>query len=93
MAEHGQDYLYAACMNQRYIQIGLALILMVVVLSLLGADLDSPHSWAVWSILALTVVLEYLAYIQGINRGIEMYLTLTPEQQQEINRIIRDNEE
>lgn len=80
-------------MNQRLIQTAIALGLMVLILYLLGADLDSPYSWAVWSLLALTLVLEHLAYWAGINQGIELYLTLSPEQQQEIDRIIKDTKE
>ena len=79
-------------MNQRIIQKALILILMCTILYMLGVDLDSPYSWAIWSILALTITLEYLAYWAGINEGIEMYLKLTPEQREEIERVIRSAE-
>jgi hypothetical protein len=80
-------------MKLRYFQIALALGLMTTILALLGADLDSPYAWAVWSILGLTVVLEYLAWISGIERGIEIYLSLSPEQQRQITAIIQGHEE
>jgi prepilin signal peptidase PulO-like enzyme (type II secretory pathway) len=80
-------------MKLRYFQTGVALVLMTTILALLGADLTGPYAWAVWSILALTVVLEHLAWISGIERGIEMYLSLSPEQQRQITAIIQDSEE
>jgi hypothetical protein len=91
VAVNGTHNLYAACMTTRTIQKGMALGLLVMILYMLGADLDSPYAWAVWSILALVLVLEHLAYWAGIAQAIELYIDLTPEQQQEIERVIKES--
>lgn len=68
-----------------------ALATMWLVLDTLGAQLLDEHSWALWSILGLTVVLEVLAYQHGVVQGIMIYRDMTPEQRKEIERIIKEN--
>ena len=73
----------------RFIERAAILGAMALVLYAVGLQLDE-HSWALWSILALALVLEYLAYHTGIEMGLELYLSLTPEQRKEIDKIIEE---
>jgi hypothetical protein len=68
-----------------------ALATMWLVLDTLGAQLATEHSWAVWSILGLTVILEFLAYQHGVVQGIQIYRSMTPEQRNNIDRIIKES--
>jgi hypothetical protein len=67
-----------------------ALATMWLVLWAVGVQLDE-HSWAIWSILVLAVLLEYLAFQAGIEEGITIYLSLTPEQRREIDKMIEED--
>ena len=73
----------------RFLERAATLGAMALVLWAVGLQLEE-HSWAIWSILALALVLEYLAYHNGIETGIEIYLSLTPEQRKEIDKIIEE---
>ena len=73
----------------RWIQRILALSAMTGVLFVLGLDLDK-HSWALWSVMGIAWVLEHLAYQHGVVRGIEIYMSMTPQQQQDIKKIFKD---
>ena len=68
-----------------------ALATMWLVLDTLGAQLATEHGWAVWSIIGLTVILEFLAYQHGVVEGIQIYRNMTPEQRKDIERIIKEN--
>lgn len=68
-----------------------ALVTMWFVLDTLGAQLMTDHSWALWSIIALAVVLEMIAYQHGVVRGIMIYRDMTPEQRRDIEKIIKEN--
>lgn len=65
---------------------------MWLVLYVLGAQLEAEHSWALWSILALGLLLEFLAYRKGIVQGMDMYRQLKPEQRAEIDKILKDEQ-
>lgn len=67
-----------------------ALATMWLVLWAVGVQLDE-HSWAIWSILILAVLLEYLAFQAGIEEGITIYLSLTPAQRQEIDKMLEED--
>ena len=74
----------------RVLQRTAALGAMALVLWTVGVQLDE-HSWAIWSILALAVLLEYLAFQAGIEEGISIYLSLTPEQRREIDKLVEED--
>lgn len=78
-----------AVFGSRWLQRIAALTAMWLVLYVLNLQ---SQSWALYCLAALALVLEFLAYQTGIVRGIEMYLAMTTEQQQEIQRIIKENE-
>ena len=65
-----------------------ALGTMWAVLWFLYSTSDVDYAWAVFSLGAITLVLEYLAYQTGIAQGIEIYRALTQEQREEINKIM-----
>ena len=73
----------------RVLQRTAALGAMALVLWTLGVQLEE-QSWAIWSILALAVLLEYLAFQAGIEEGITIYLSLTPEQRREIDKLVEE---
>jgi hypothetical protein len=57
---------------------------------MLNLDLEGEHFWALSGILALTMVVEFLAYQAGVAQGFLIYNALTPEQRAEINRLIEE---
>lgn len=67
-----------------------ALITMWLVLWTLYSSSNVEYSWAVWSILALTLVLEFLAYQLGVAKGIEIYIAMTSEQRKEIEQLLNE---
>jgi hypothetical protein len=70
-----------------------ALTAQGLVLWWLGAELEGDHFWVLCSILAMTLVLEYLAFQQGIAQGMAIYSALTPEQQADVSAILNSTEE
>ena len=62
------------------------------VLWYLYSDTDVDYAWAVWCVLGIALVLEHLAYQAGIAFGIEVYRNMSTEQQQNINKIM-DNDQ
>ena len=70
-----------------------ALTAMFLVLHTLGAQLDSEHIWALWSILALALIIEFLAYRKGVVQGMDMYRQLPEAQRREIDRILKDEQQ
>ena len=59
----------------------------------LGMELEGDHFWVLCSVLAMTLVLEYLAFQQGIAQGMAIYAGLTPEQQADVSAILNSTEE
>jgi hypothetical protein len=70
-----------------------ALAAQALVLWWLGTDLLEDHFWALCSILAMTLVLEYLAWQQGIAQGMAIYAGLTPEQQADVSAILNSTDD
>lgn len=67
-----------------------ALVTMWLVLWLLYSSTNVEYSWAVWSIFALALVMEHLAYQLGVAKGIEIYIALTAEQRKEIEQLLEE---
>jgi hypothetical protein len=74
----------------RSLQRNAALIAVGLVLWTLYSSSNVEYSWAVWSILALTLVLEFLAYQLGVAKGIEIYIAMTSEQRKEIEQLLNE---
>lgn len=66
-----------------------SLTAMWLVLHTLGAQLDSEHSWALWSILVLALIIEFLAYRKGVVEGMDIYRRMPDDQRREIDRILK----
>ena len=67
-----------------------ALITMWLVLWTLYSSSNVEYSWAVWGILALALVLEFLAYQLGVAKGIEIYIAMTSEQRKEVEQLLNE---
>jgi hypothetical protein len=63
-----------------------ALLTMIFTLYVLGLDLGGEHFWALGSIFALTLLMEFLAHSAGMEAGIEMIVNMSEADR---NRIIR----
>jgi len=77
-------------LSTRWVPRAVALGTIGIILSMLNLDLEGDHFWALSSILALCVVVEFLAYQAGIATGMQIYYSLSPEQRAEIDRYINE---
>jgi hypothetical protein len=77
-------------LTSRWLPRALALGTITIILGMLNLDLEGDHFWALSSILALTLVSEFLAYQAGVAQGFLIYNSLTPEQRAEVNRILEE---
>ena len=75
-------------LTSRWLPRAITLGTITMILSMLNLDLEGEHFWALSSILALTMVAEFLAYQAGVEEGFHIFSKLTPEQRAEINRLI-----
>jgi len=75
-------------LTNRWLPRVIALGTITMILSMLNLDLEGGHFWALSSILALVLVVEFLAFQSGIEEGFHIFSLLTPEQRAEINKII-----
>jgi hypothetical protein len=67
-----------------------ALLTMIFTLYVLGLDLGGDHFWGLGSILAITLIMEFLAHAAGMEAGIELMVNMS---EAERNRIIRQLQE
>jgi hypothetical protein len=70
-----------------------ALTAQALVLWSVGTDLMEDHFWALCSIVAMTLVLEYLSFQQGMAQGMAIYAALTPEQQADVSAILNSTDD
>jgi cytochrome c-type biogenesis protein CcmH/NrfF len=49
--------------------------------------------WVLWTVPLLVLLLEHLAYMQGVAQGFEIYSTLTAEQRRDVKRILDGQDE
>ena len=77
-------------LTSRWLPRALALGTITIILGMLNPDLEGEHFWALSSILALTMVSEFLAYQAGVAQGFLIYNSLTPEQRAEVNKILEE---
>jgi len=76
---------------QRTLQRISSLILLWIILWLAG--LDAQMMWVLWTVPLLVLLLEHLAYMQGVAQGFEIYSTLTAEQRRDVQRILDGQDE
>jgi len=67
-----------------------ALLTMIFTLYVLGLDLGGDHFWALGSIIAITLLMEFLAHGAGMEAGIEMIVNM---KEADRNRLIRQLQE
>ena len=75
-------------LTSRWLPRAITLGTITIILGMLNLDLEGEHFWALSSILALTMVTEFLAYQAGVVTGFHIFSKLTPEQRAEINKLI-----
>jgi hypothetical protein len=69
-----------------------ALLTMIFTLYVLGLDLGGDHFWALGSILAITLLMEFLAHGAGMEAGIEMIVNMKPADRDRLIQQLREEE-
>jgi len=69
-----------------------ALLTMIFTLYVLGLDLTGDHFWALGSIFALTLLMEFLAHGAGMEAGIEMIVNMKDADRDRLIQQLREEE-
>jgi len=69
-----------------------ALLTMIFTLYVLGLDLGGDHFWALGSIVAITLLMEFLAHGAGMEAGIEMIVNMKPADRDRLIQQLREEE-
>jgi hypothetical protein len=69
-----------------------ALLTMIFTLYVLGLDLTGDHFWALGSILAITLLMEFLAHSAGMEAGIEMIVNMKEADRNRLIQQLREEE-
>jgi hypothetical protein len=69
-----------------------ALLTMIFTLYVLGLDLAGDHFWALGSILAITLLMEFLAHGAGMEAGIELIVNMKPADRDRLIQQLREEE-
>ena len=69
-----------------------ALLTMIFTLYVLGLDLGGDHFWALGSIIAITLIMEFLAHGAGMEAGIEMIVNMKPADRDRLIQQLREEE-
>jgi hypothetical protein len=69
-----------------------ALLTMIFTLYVLGLDLGGDHFWALGSIIAITLLMEFLAHGAGMEAGIEMIVNMKPADRDRLIQQLREEE-
>jgi len=69
-----------------------ALLTMIFTLYVLGLDLGGDHFWALGSIVAITVLMEFLAHGAGMEAGIEMIVNMKEADRNRLIQQLREEE-
>lgn len=77
-------------LSERWLQ-RLAALLAVVCMAL-AIDPQGEHLWLGFSFLAIVLVLEFLAFRHGVATGIQMYISMSPKQKLEIEKMLKDEQ-
>jgi hypothetical protein len=65
---------------------------MIFTLYVLGLDLTGDHFWALGSIFALTLLMEFLAHGAGMSAGIEMIVNMKAADRDQLIRQLQEEE-
>jgi len=69
-----------------------ALLTMIFTLYVLGLDLGGDHFWALGSIVAITLIMEFLAHSAGMEAGIEMIVNMKEADRNRLIQQLREEE-
>ena len=69
-----------------------ALLTMIFTLYVLGLDLGGDHFWALGSIIAITLLMEFLAHGAGMEAGIEMIVNMKEADRNRLIQQLREEE-
>jgi len=69
-----------------------ALLTMIFTLYVLGLDLGGEHFWALGSIIAITLIMEFLAHGAGMEAGIEMIVNMKEADRNRLIQQLREEE-
>jgi len=69
-----------------------ALLTMIFTLYVLGLDLGGDHFWALGSIVAITLLMEFLAHGAGMEAGIEMIVNMKEADRNRLIQQLREEE-
>jgi hypothetical protein len=64
--------------------------LVCVGLMAYAVDPTGTHWWLIFSFLAIVLVLEFIAYRNGVLVGIQYYKNASPEERRDIDRILEE---
>jgi hypothetical protein len=65
---------------------------MIFTLYVLGLDLGGDHFWALGSIIAITLLMEFLAHGAGMEAGIEMIVNMKEADRNRLIQQLREEE-
>ena len=69
-----------------------AVLTMLFTLYVLGLDLGGDHFWALGSIFAITLLMEFLAHGAGMAAGIEMIVNMSEAERNQLIRQLQQEE-
>ena len=69
-----------------------ALLTMIFTLYVLGLDLGGDHFWGLGSILAITLIMEFLAHASGMEAGIELIVNMKEADRHRLIQQLREEE-
>ena len=69
-----------------------ALLTMIFTLYVLGLDLGGDHFWALGSIVAITLLMEFLAHGAGMEAGIELIVNMKEADRNRLIQQLREEE-
>jgi len=76
--------------SERWLQRLLALV--AVWFMAITLDPEGEHWWLGFCFLAIVLVLEFLAFRHGVATGIQMYISMSPKQKLEIEKMLKEEQ-
>ena len=76
--------------SERWLQRAAALVAVWFMATVV--DSQNEHWWLGFSFLAIVLVLEFLAFRHGVATGIQMYLNMSPKQQLEVEKMLKEEQ-
>ena len=77
-------------LSERWLQRFAALMALIMIAMSIDPTLD--HWWLGLCFLGIVLVLEFLAFRHGIATGIQMYISMSPKQKLEVERMLKEEQ-